>query len=235
MFTALVDRAAERYRPAGRWAYGFARGKMSGDPVYAQVLDLLPAAGTLVDVGCGEGYLLALVREARPALHLVGLDHDPRRVGLARRALADLPDLLFADGDVRTAPLPPADVLTCLDVLHYLPVAEQDLVLRRFADALRPGGVLLVRDGEAGTGWRSLATLAAERMLVGVGRHRGVGVFFRPPGETAAVLRGLGLEVEVVPCRAGTPFANVLTRARRPDVGRPAGYGAAPAATEDRR
>ena len=81
----VVARVAARY--PGRWSQGWARGKIGGDPVYRAVLALLPEAGTLVDLGCGEGYLLALARELRPGLDLVGLDHDPRRLALARAAL----------------------------------------------------------------------------------------------------------------------------------------------------
>ena len=52
-----IERAANRYLPAGRFAHGFAKGKMNGDPAYARVLELLTPEGTLVDVGCGEAVL----------------------------------------------------------------------------------------------------------------------------------------------------------------------------------
>lgn len=210
-----VEAAALRYRPLGRFAEGFARGKMGGDPAYATVLAQLPARGTLLDVGCGEGYLLALAAEESPALELVGLDHDPRRLEQARVALADRTTTLSAE-DARVAVLPAADVVTCLDVLHYQPVPEQDALIARLAAALRPGGKLLVRDGASDGGWRSAITALSERMMVALGRHRGDGVYFRPRAATQAAMERCGLVVDAVDCAAGTPFANVLFVGTRP-------------------
>jgi len=214
--TLPVDVAAARYRQAGRMAHGFARGKMSGDPAYATVIEHLPATGTLLDVGCGEGYLLALARHAQPGLALVGIDHDERRVDLARTALAGESAIDLQVGDLRSLALPQAQLITCLDVLHYMPPPQQDAVLARLADILVPGGVLLVRDGQADGGLRSTVLSLSERLAVALGRHKGDGVFFRPAPDLRAAMESLGLDVEVAPCREGTPFANLLFVARKP-------------------
>jgi SAM-dependent methyltransferase len=169
-----------------------------------------------LDVGCGEGYLLALVRAARSELTLVGIDHDERRVDLARRALDGEPSVELHVGDLRTHELPQADMITCLDVLHYLPPAEQDRALALMVATLADGGLLLLRDGQADDGLRSTLLRWSEQVAVALGRHRGDGVFFRPAHALRGALEDLGLEVEVAPCREGTPFANLLFVARRP-------------------
>jgi len=211
----VILRASRRYRRAGRWAHGFAQGKMSRDPVYASVLEQIPEEGVLLDVGCGEGYLLALVRALQPAVRLVGLDHDPRRVETGRVALGDESSLEFRVADAREAELPSADVVTCLDVLHYMSPPEQDALIERLAAALEPGGLLLLREAQAGAGIRSAATRWSERILVALGRHKGDGVFLRPRAELRDRLEGVGLRVEERDCSEGTPFANVLFVARR--------------------
>ncbi len=203
-----LQRAADRYLAAGRFAHGFARGKMAGDPAYQRVLELIGGEGTLVDVGCGEGHLLALAREAAPGLRLWGVDHDEQRIEVGRTALGELAELHV--GDVREHELPSAKVIAVLDVLHYMVPRQQDEVLARLAQALEPGGVLLVRDGEALAGWRSAVTTLSEQLAVGLGRHKGDGVWFRAREDMLGVLHDLGLEAEAETCSEGTPFANVL-------------------------
>ncbi|MFH1466568.1 MAG: class I SAM-dependent methyltransferase [Pseudomonadota bacterium] len=214
---ALVTQASARYRARGRFAEGFAKGKMSGDPAYAAVLERLPARGLVADLGCGEGYLLALVRAARPALDLWGVDHDPARVALGQEVLAGEERLTLEVGDARTAALPRAALIACLDLLHYMIPAEQDALIGRLAASLQPGGLLLIRDGETGGGLKSFLLGLSERVAVALGRHKGDGVFFRSAEELRAALEAEGLVVEVLPCRQGTPFANVLFQAKKPE------------------
>ncbi|MCP4915631.1 MAG: methyltransferase [Proteobacteria bacterium] len=212
-----VEVASQRYAPAGRWALGFAKGKMSGDPAYKRVLELIqPGARTLVDIGCGEGHLLALVRALHPGIALHGIDHDGERVATARTALADEPELTLTDGDVRGFDIPESDVIACLDVLHYMPEDEQDALLTRFAEALRPGGVCLIREGRSDGGLASTVTKLSESLAVAFGRHKGDGVWFRPAEVTKATLERAGLEVELTDCSEGTPFSNMLWVARKP-------------------
>lgn len=211
----LARAVAQRYRGAGRLAEGFARGKISGDPIYATVLQQLPRQGTLVDAGCGEGYLLALARAERPALRLHGVDHDERRVALARQALQGEGRLQLELGDLRSVALPRATVICCLDVLHYMPPLQQDATIGRLAAALEPGGLLILRDAESGAGLRSTVTRLSERIAVAVGRHKGEGVFLRPSEQLRAALEAQDLQVEVAPCQDGTPFANLVYLARR--------------------
>ena len=216
MSREIAKQVAKRYRIAGRFAEGMAKGKLTADPAYREVLSLLGDEGTLVDIGCGEGLLLAYTRALKPRITLVGLDIDTRRLDLARAVLVDESNIEILEGDIRTAPIPDADVITVLDVLHYLPVEMQDDALSRLAGALKPGGTLLIRDADASQGLRSTITEISERVAVVIGRHKGIGVYMRPADDTCAVLRSAGLSVEVKPCSEGTPFANVLIVARLP-------------------
>ncbi len=209
-----LDQAVARYAPMGKMEEGFARGKMRGDPAYAAVLERVPDGVRLLDVGCGEGYLLALVHANRAGVELFGFDHDPRRLRKARSALGEVAELW--EGDVRGTEIPDnLGVIAILDVLHYHPPAQQDAIVERLAEHLAPGGLLLVRDGRSDGGWRSAVIGLAEHLAVAVGRHKGDGVYFRPQDATRKALERAGLVVEVEPCGANTPFANVLFIGRR--------------------
>lgn len=227
---ALREAATYPYIETGIFNWEFARGKLKWDPAFFALLrsGLLPADGVLTDLGCGRGLLLALIRAAQadladwpadwgapPArLRLRGVDIQAGHVATARVALG--PDIDLSVVDLAEYEPPPSDAFVLLDVLHYLDGDVQEALLRRAARALRPGGILLVREADADGGLRFQATRVAERLSAWVRRDRGRRFRYRSRAEWERLLAAAGLAVETEPMGAGTPYANVLLRARRP-------------------
>ena len=215
----VVERAAARYAPAGRFDFHFVKGKLSGDPLYRGIVETvaLPREGRLVDVGCGRGILLALLAEARGVaghrLELHGI--EPREKAAATAAAALRGDATIVRAAADDAAIPSCAVATILDVLHYLDEAAQDRLIERVAGALEPGGLLLVREADASAGWPFWAVRAGERLAAIARGDLGQKFAWR----TATALRGrlerAGLAVHVRPMGAGTPFANLLFEGRK--------------------
>ena len=112
---------------------------------------------------------------------------------------------------------PPCRAVVLLDVLHYLAAGDQAGLLARAAAALEPGGVLIVRDADAGLGWRFLLTRVAERLAALARGHLRQRFHYRRADAWDELLRGLGLEVTSTPMWDGTPFGNVLVVGRKAD------------------
>ena len=231
-FNALVDAATRPYADAGRYAYHFTRGKLRRDPVFRALLQggLLPDQGQLLDLGCGLGVLPAMLLEARnqyrvgnwpsdwPAppqkLYLHGVELLKWKVAIANTALGDKASI--QQGDIRTADFPPcSDVIIILDVLMYMQPTEQRLVLQRVAQSLPAGGVLLLREANAAGGWRFHATRMAEQILSLLRGQGWPSLHYRSETEWITLLEELGFSVKCLPMSQGTPFANVLFRAKR--------------------
>jgi uncharacterized protein (DUF2062 family)/trans-aconitate methyltransferase len=225
-FAALVRRAADRYVSTSITAWEFARGKMRGDPLYRAVLTkcALPSGGVLVDVGCGQGLMLALLAECERAWHagtwpsswsppavfdrLVGIETRPRVAATARHALGDA--AVIVEGDARTHVPDGARVVLFFDVLQMMPAADQEQLLASAARILDPGGLILIREADAGAGWRFSAVRAGNRAkALFAGRWRQT-FHFRTVEEWVACFTRLGLQVELRGTSEGTPFANVL-------------------------
>ena len=228
---ALLDAAARPYFGSGEFAWRFARGKLRLDPVFFMLLQrsYLPDRGTLLDLGCGQGLLLALLVAARaqffrgqwppawppPPLNLIlqGIELDPDRASEAQCALVDQAQV--TRHDICNAVLPPCSAVVLFDVLMYLEERDQLRVLERAAVALEPGGLLLVRETDAGAGFSFRVSRWSERLLeILRGRLRNR-LHYRSAIQWAALLESLGFSVGVESMSAGTPFANMLFVARK--------------------
>jgi SAM-dependent methyltransferase len=222
----LFEATTRPYAAAGRYARHFARGKLHHDPVYLALLrrGLLPDRGSLLDIGCGQGLLLSLLRAAKeqyqaglwppdwpaPPMHLAlrGIDSHAQRVQLARRALGDSAQVELRD--LRQLDFLPCSVIVLLDVLFYLDEAEQTRAIEKAAAALQPGGLLLLREADAGAGFAFRATKWGERLAGALRGEFGQQLRYRSAARWMAELAGRGLAVEALPMSEGTPFANVL-------------------------
>ena len=227
-FLDLVRSASDRYVTSSITAWEFARGKLRGDPLYRTVVHggVLPGGGTLMDLGCGSGLMLALLAEARarwragtwahslgtPATYerLAGVDIRRRVVQVAREALADEADIRLGDAD-DLAPSAYDAVLIC-DVLHMIGFDEQERVVAAARRSLREGGVLVVREADGAAGWRFLAVRIGNGLKALVFGRWGQRFYFRSQHEWSALFARQGLGVLVHPNGDGTPFASVLFR-----------------------
>jgi uncharacterized protein (DUF2062 family)/trans-aconitate methyltransferase len=225
-FVALAGRAADRYVSTSITAWEFARGKLRGDPLYRAVLTerTLPSGGTLVDVGCGQGLMLALLAECDaawragtwssswppPAMfdRLVGIETRPRAAAIARQALGGAASIV--EGDARRHMPDGARVVMFFDVLHMMPAEDQEQLLASTAEHLDTGGMILIREPDAGAGWRFFMVRAgntAKVVLSGNWRQR---FHFRTVTDWTTCFARLGFHVDVRGAGQGTPFANVL-------------------------
>jgi len=190
---------------------------------------VLPPAGVLFDLGCGQGVLMALLRAAGAchargdwpaewpappsALKLHGVELSRRRAEVAGQALDG--GAVVERGDIRLAPLPACAAIVILDVLLYLDDADQRHVLARCAEALGPGGVLVLREADAGAGLPFHVTRWAEKLACWSRGQIRQSLRYRPAREWQALLEAAGFTVEARPMSEGTPFGNVLFVALR--------------------
>jgi len=97
-------------------------------------------AESFFEIGCGTGYVLAGIRDALPGLRLAASDLLLESLSRARERLPGVPLLQM---DVRRATFEEEfDLLGAFDVIEH--VDEDRVVLRQMANALRPGGGLLL-------------------------------------------------------------------------------------------
>lgn len=101
----------------------------------------------VLDIGCGRG---RWVREyAARGAHVTGVDIAPDAI---ERLRTQFPGHEFRCLNLTTAALPDAhyDVVNSVTVVQHIPEREQAAVLRSLAQALKPGGFLVLLENVAG-------------------------------------------------------------------------------------
>ena len=189
----LLDRACSPYRQAGRFAYYFARGKLRADPVFRAILELglLRGQQRILDLGCGQGLLAAWLRAAAQCY-----EHGTWPAGWPPAP---------SPRSMRGIELMAREVAWARRALG--PACE---VLQRVRAALPPGGLLLLRVGDADGGLRFRFTRWVDRLIM-LARGRGaVALHCRSIEQWRELLRECRFDSRAEPMSHGTPFANVL-------------------------
>jgi len=100
-------------------------------------------AGTMLDVGCGNGTLVGEVGRRWPSIAATGLDLQPERIDEAR---ARATDATFVVGSADALPFDDAafDVVTAITLMSSLPTDRMEIdAAREIARVTRPGGWLI--------------------------------------------------------------------------------------------
>ena len=209
---AAVLRTIERYAQAPIGDRYQIAGKLRWDPLTKMLAALPHDLGRVLDVGAGRGQFGLLLVELGACTSLFGFDGDPRKVDAARSAGGSA---RFEVRDLLDFPPDPADTVLLFDVLHYLPFAEQDQLLREVGGRVVRGRIL-IRELDAARGARSAVTRGGEWLARLLGLHRGrSGRHYRPATQLVGALSELGFSCQVRGASEGTPFGNVLIIATR--------------------
>jgi SAM-dependent methyltransferase len=136
-YDASLYEAIARAEPESFWFR--ARNRL----IVSTVRRHFPDARSLLEVGCGTGFVLSALREALPGLRLVGSELLEEGLEVARRRLPDDVELVRLDA----AEMPfqaEFDVVGAFDVLEH--VEDDEAALAGMRRAVRDGGgvVLLV-------------------------------------------------------------------------------------------
>jgi 2-polyprenyl-6-hydroxyphenyl methylase/3-demethylubiquinone-9 3-methyltransferase len=179
---------------------------------YSCPLDAVAAevpSGRIVDLGCGHG-LLSVLLAGRADREVKGIDHDERKIALAR-SLRPRPNLSFAAASIDAEPQGSLDAVVIVDVLYLVRRDGWAPLLRSCVSRLKAGGRLVLKEADTRPAWKHAKTWLQEVAMARIlGRTRGEAVGFAAREELAALLASCGLEVRVEDVSAGYTAPHVL-------------------------
>jgi len=178
----MEKETAERLLALNRAFYAtfarpFAASRLVSDPALVCILPYIPQRARVLDVGCGNGRLAALLDRERPGATYLGVDAVPELVELACAQVDQLTTITaeFRVADVTrpgwggalagASPSTPLgthfDCAVALAILHHIPGFDLRAgVLREIAGLLRPDGSLILST------WQFLGSARMRRKIV---------------------------------------------------------------------
>jgi len=174
-------------------AYCWARFTIIRQRFLDEIGQYLPSAGAVLDIGCGFGLFSLYYAATGPARLLRGVDLNPRRIALARRAAArlGLENVAYAETDARDFK-GDSEVAAAymLDIVHHVPPASVPPLLRQLHRAVMPGGTLLVKDVDTRPAPKRWFTWTLDKMM-----DPRAPVRYWPADELSAALETVGFTV----------------------------------------
>ena len=116
-------------------------GKISCRDIARQIKDL--PYGSLLDVGCGTGFLTELLTKQLPARYCA-VDLSDEMIRVAKEKQIDGVEFVVSSADKLPYPDETFDIVTCSQSFHHYPYPE--LAMQEAKRVLKPGGLYILSD-----------------------------------------------------------------------------------------
>ena len=177
----------------------------------ARILDAMPPAGRLLDVGCGHGLFANALALGSPARQVLGVDPSAAKIAIASVSANGLANVRYEQGLVQGIDASGFDGISILDVLYLLPVEEKLAVLRACRERIAPGGVLVMKTNDTAPAWKYRVARLQEQAMTGIGLTMGgQGLHFFSRHQNADLLRQAGFEPRFVDLNNWLPYPHVM-------------------------
>jgi len=129
---------------------------------FGPLIKAVPQGARVLDIGCGAGLFLGLLAGLGRISYGLGFDSSADAIALAltmRSRLAGGPRLDFRHRSTEEPwPEEQFDAVSVIDLIHHVPPARQASVLKKAAERVRPGGVLIYKDMADRPAWQVLTS-----------------------------------------------------------------------------
>jgi 1-acyl-sn-glycerol-3-phosphate acyltransferase len=127
----------------------YLRIKLRLEDYYSVFHQLVPRNATVLDLGCGYGFLDYVLHFSSPQRKITGVDYDEEKIEVAAKGYLRGDNLAFVHDDIQRYSISNSDVIIIADALHYMDGESQEELLKKCFDKLNAGGLIIVKDGDS--------------------------------------------------------------------------------------
>lgn len=204
-----IRRALRCYSEQSPGIRGFVLARSLLAPL-ARILEAVPPAGRILDVGCGHGLFANAAALGSPARQVLGVDPSGAKIAVARSSSAGLSNVRYVHGMVQQIEERGFDAITILDVLYLLPIEEKLAVLRACRERIAPDGVLILKTNDTRPPWKYRIARLQEELMTGLGLTMGRGLYFLSREQNASLLELAGFRPRIVDLNTWLPYPHVM-------------------------
>jgi len=162
---------------------------------------LIPRKGKIADIGCGYGFLSYMLGYTSSGRTITGIDYDEEKIEIAQNGYLKGDHVNFFHANALEYSFGETDVFILNDVLHYLPEAGQQQLLKKCIQWLSPSGTIIVRDGIRELSHRHKGTKLTELFstkILGFNKTSGQGLNFISSEMIHDIGNSAGMEISVI-------------------------------------
>lgn len=127
----------------------------------------VPLNGTILDLGCGYGFLSNYIAMKCPNRKIFGIDLASERIAVARTVSKNLLNVRFDVEDLNHLNAKDMNCILLIDTLHYFTESEQESIFLQCRKILISGGILIFRETVKEFTFKFLWNWIHESLMVG--------------------------------------------------------------------
>ena len=140
------NRLISNYLYKGPVLEWYTRVKVKLEDYYNLYHNTVPRNCTILNIGCGYGYMDYMLYLCANDRKITGVDYDAEKVEVANNCWLRNEHVNFVHADITTYDFGNHDVFIINDTLHYIPYQAQEALLEKCFSKLNDGGMILIKD-----------------------------------------------------------------------------------------
>jgi len=140
----------------------YMRIKLKIEKNYEFLNSIIPDNASIVDIGCGYGFLSYMLALASNDRIITGIDYDSEKINVAKNITIPALNVSFESADAVSYQFPESDVFIMSDMLHYMPSDVQVNLIVKCMSKLNKDGMIIIRDANKDLSGRHFYTRVSE-------------------------------------------------------------------------